>query len=273
VVLVVVVVLLAVKAGTGNLGMSPPAPPSITPASPQIVSDVTGIPAAVYNEVGATSPAEVIAPPTAAVHQAPLVHDGKAVVFFYGAEFCGYCAGERWALVAALARFGTFAGLGYVRSSSTQSPAGIESFTFRTVAFRSRYVTLEAIERRTDYNPTGAEFTSLEKPDAQQGRLLTAFHVTGYPFIDFGNRYVANGPSYSPTFLSGLTWGQIGSSLSALDTTPRQAASQQPVAQTIVALANYYTAAICASTADHPGSVCESRAVAEATHALSGAAR
>lgn len=272
VVLVVVVVLLAVKAGTGNLGIAPPAPPPFTPASQQVVSDVTTIPASTYNAVGLASPAEVITPPAAAGDHAPLSSDGKAVVFFYGAEFCGYCAGERWALIAALSRFGTFTNLGYMRSTGTQSPAGIESFTFRDVSFKSRYVRFEAVERRSNYNPTGTSFTSLEVPDAQQAHLLAAFHVTGYPFIDFGNRYVTEGPSYSPTFLSGLTAGQIGSSLSTLAGDPHQPVAQQPVAQSIVALANYYTAAICASTRGQPGSVCESRAVVDAARSLSASA-
>jgi hypothetical protein len=259
VVLVVVVVLLAVKAGTGNLGVTPPAPPQIPPAPSDLVSQVTTIPASVYNEVGITSPAAPITAPAAAVHQPPLTRDGKPVVFFYGAEFCGYCAGERWALIAALSRFGTFANLGLMRSSSTQSPAGIESFTFRNATYHSRYLTLETIERRTGYNPTGSEFTTLQVPNAQQARLLAAFHVSSYPFIDFGNRYVTDGPSYSPTFLSGLTWSQIGQSLDQ----PRQ-----PVAQAIVSLANYYTAAICASTGDRPASVCASRGVTSAGHAM-----
>jgi hypothetical protein len=262
VVLVVVVVLLAVKAGTGNLGMSPPQPPQITPASPGLVSQVTAIPASVYDQIGVTSPAAVITPPVAVSHQAALTKGGKPVVFFYGAEYCGYCAGERWALVAALSRFGTFNGLGLMRSTGTQSPAGIETFTFRNATFRSKYVALETVERRTAYNPTGAGFTSLQVPSPAQSRLLVAFHVAGYPFVDFANRYVTSGPSYSPTFLSGLTWDQIGSFLSQ----PGQA--RQPVAEGIVSLANFYTAAVCASTGQRPAAVCDSRGVEVAAGAM-----
>ncbi len=260
VVLAIVVVLLVVKASTGNLGSSPPTPPQITPAPSDLVGQVTGIPASVFNQIGVTSPAVPITPPVAAPSGvSPLERDGKPVVFFYGAEFCGYCAAERWALIASLSRFGAFANLGLIRSTGTQYPAGIESFTFRNTTYRSKYLVLETIERRSDYNPTGAEFTSLQKPSASETRLLTTFHVVGYPFIDVANRYVTDGPSYSPSFLSGLTWSEIGSYLDE---------PQQPVAEAVVALSNDYSAAVCASTGGHPGSVCHSRGVLSAAHAM-----
>ena len=40
------------------------------------------------------------------------------VVFFYGAEFAPYAAAERWPLILALSRFGTFNQLGLMQSSS-----------------------------------------------------------------------------------------------------------------------------------------------------------
>ena len=40
------------------------------------------------------------------------------VVFFYGAEFAPYAAAERWPLILALSRFGTFHRLGLMQSSS-----------------------------------------------------------------------------------------------------------------------------------------------------------
>jgi hypothetical protein len=149
-----------------------------------------------------------------------------------------------------------------MRSTGTQSPAGIETFTFRNTTYHSKYVALETVERRSAYNPTGAGFTSLQVPSTAESRLLVAFHVTGYPFVDFANRYVTAVPSYSPTFLSGLTWDQIGSFLSQ----PGQA--RQPVAEAIVSLANYYTAAVCASTGERPSTVCDSRGVETAAHAM-----
>ena len=45
--------------------------------------------------------------------------DGKPGVLYIGAEFCPFCATERWAMVNALGRFGTFSGLKITNSSTT----------------------------------------------------------------------------------------------------------------------------------------------------------
>ena len=38
-----------------------------------------------------------------------------------GAEYCPYCAAQRWAMIVALSRFGTFSGLTTVHSASATS--------------------------------------------------------------------------------------------------------------------------------------------------------
>ena len=45
--------------------------------------------------------------------------DGKPGVLYIGAEYCPFCATERWAMVNALGRFGTFSGLKITNSSTT----------------------------------------------------------------------------------------------------------------------------------------------------------
>ena len=42
---------------------------------------------------------------------APLTSGGKPEMLYIGAEYCPYCAAERWAMIVALSRFGTFSGL------------------------------------------------------------------------------------------------------------------------------------------------------------------
>ena len=57
---------------------------------------------------------------------------------FVGAEFCPYCALERWALVVALFRFGTFSNLGQtISSSSTDVYPGLQSWSFKDSTFTS----------------------------------------------------------------------------------------------------------------------------------------
>src|ERR1700748_114376 len=50
----------------------------------------------------------------------PLVEGGKPLVMFMGAEWCPFCATERWALVEATSRFGKWSGLGELSSRSGQ---------------------------------------------------------------------------------------------------------------------------------------------------------
>jgi hypothetical protein len=44
---------------------------------------------------------------------------GKPEVLYIGAEYCPYCGTERWSMIVALSRFGTFRGLKEIRSSPT----------------------------------------------------------------------------------------------------------------------------------------------------------
>src|SRR5262245_32109496 len=46
----------------------------------------------------------------------PLLDAGGPVVFFMGAEWCPFCASERWALVEATSRFGEWRDLGELLS-------------------------------------------------------------------------------------------------------------------------------------------------------------
>ena len=55
------------------------------------------------------------------------------VVFFYGAEFAPYAAVQRWPLILALSRFGTFNQLGLMQSSATTAFANLSTFTFWNV--------------------------------------------------------------------------------------------------------------------------------------------
>ena len=105
----VVVVMVGVSAFLRN-----PAPTSSGgPGSgdtEQVVAAVTNVPASALDAVGA---GQGITPPVALPPSVPpVVSDGAPEVLYIGAEYCPFCAVERWPLVVALSRFGTFAGLG-----------------------------------------------------------------------------------------------------------------------------------------------------------------
>ena len=98
-VIVVVAVLVVVKVATGSSAGATSYTP-VTPAPASVVNDVTNIPASVYNKVGVTFPstAQPVSPPTMLKSQPPLTIGGKSpAMLYYGAEYCPYCAAERWA--------------------------------------------------------------------------------------------------------------------------------------------------------------------------------
>ena len=67
------------------------------------------------------------------------------------------------------------------------------------------------------------------------------------PVLDFGNRSVFVGASFSPLVLKQQTWSQIAAAL-------RDPASL--AGQAILGTANYITAAICQLTGDQPARAC-----------------
>ncbi len=109
-VVVIIVALVVVKAaGSGNANNNSFTP--VTPAPASVVHDVTNIPPSVYDTVGVTSSTFNVTPPTVVQGQPPLTIDGKTPsMLFVGAEYCPFCAAERWGMTAALSRFGTWSG-------------------------------------------------------------------------------------------------------------------------------------------------------------------
>jgi thiol-disulfide isomerase/thioredoxin len=172
----------------------------------------------------------------------PLTSSGKPEMLYIGAEWCPYCAAERWAMAVALSRFGTFSPLHGLHSSPTDVYPNTATLTFYRSTFTSRYLVFTPIENE-DIN-----HNLLVKPTSAQQALWSKYEPpgNGYPFIDIGNRYVSSA-TYDPQVLAGKTWNQIASALHD----PSSA-----VAQGAVGSANLFTAAICKMTGNVPANVC-----------------
>ena len=244
---------------------SSPTVETFNPAPSSLVASVAAVPASVYDAVGVTSPANPVTPPQpAAAPGSPLwraTANGEPVVFFYGAEFAPYAAAERWPLILALSRFGTFNQLGVMQSSSTTAFANLSTFTFWNVSYNSRWVVLQAVERYSALNPTGARYLGLERPDARQSAAIATYgtSATTFSLLDVANRYVLGGAAFAPGVLAGLSQDQIAGDL---------AVPASPLTQAVVSAANEITAAICSVDGNRPGNVCESRGVLAADDAL-----
>lgn len=214
-------------------------PPLTTSATSQVVTTITGLPTSEFDGVGQGSATNLVKP----VSGAPLTGaTGKPEVFYYGAEYCPYCAAERWPLIIALSRFGTFSGLQTTSSSSTDIYANTPTFTFRNATYSSQYIDFVSVESQ---DRTGGP---LQTPTAQEQQLFSKYDTAGsIPFIDFGNRYASIGAMYLPDKIGGMSWQAVADSVQD---------SGSPQAQAIVGSANLITAAICRMTNDQPSAVC-----------------
>jgi hypothetical protein len=265
VVIVVVLVVVKVTSGSSTSSGSGSYTP-VTPAPASVVRDVTTIPESVYNKVG-VSDANVVKP-IVLTGKAPLTIDGTSpAMLYYGAEYCPYCAAERWAMTAALSRFGTWSGLKITASSHTDVDAETHTFSYYGSTYTSQYLTFKSIEAYSNV-PSDGYYTTLQTPTKAEQKIIEAGQSSipgatagsiSFPFVNINNVAIISGASYDPGILSGQTWSEIAGGLS--DPT-------NPATQAIVTTANYMTAAICASTKDAPSSVCDSPGVEAAAKAL-----
>ena len=260
-VVVAVLVLFIVLAASGP----PASPDALAPAS--LVSTVTGVSPSTLAAVGAGGVSDpLIKLPSST--KALSGTGGRPLVLMFGEDSCPYCAFERWGVVVALSRFGTFTDLHVTSSASNDAYPNTETFSFYGSSYTSAYVDFQGIEvADRDGNP-------LQTPTASQENLLTSYDAPPYvsqsgnplPFIDLGGRYLASGdPSVDytvsgqsitvpPELLEGLSAQQIAESLG--DTSNYQA-------KAILGDANYLTAGICELTGNQPGSVCGSSTITQ----------
>ncbi len=266
-VIVVVVAFIVVKANSKSSTTAAGASNGPTgTALAAVVKNATSVPSSTLNSVGAGS---ATAFPTTISGGTALTANGKPEMLYMGAEYCPYCAAERWAMVVALSRFGTFSGLSTVHSGIKDGSGNSEvypataTWTFAKATYTSKYLTFSSVEEQTNTPNTsaGSGYTTLQTPTTAQEALINKYDAPPYvssaskgsiPFIDFGNKYLISGASYSPQVLSGLTWSQVAAALSN---------PSSPVAKAIDGSANYITAAICALPHAYSASACTSSVV------------
>jgi hypothetical protein len=262
-VIAVVVVIIVVGPGSSSGSKTSSNGPTGS-ALASVVSNVTGVPTATLDKIGDGGGA-VSSKPAAITGGTALTANGKPEMLYMGAEYCPYCAAERWSMIVALSRFGTFSGLTTTHSASVNGAGGTEPYpntptwTFHGSTFTSKYVTFTPVEMETNTpDKSNGGYTNLETPTKAQQALLNKYDVPPYvpsgsngaiPFIDFGNKYLIAGASYNPQVLSGLSWAQIATDLKNPDS---------DVAKGIGGTANYITAAICKMTGNQPASACTS---------------
>ena len=246
---VAVVVVLAVIIGAFLIYRWYSTPLPLASPSPNttaaLISQITSLPASQFESTGAGS-ADLSR--IKKVSGTPLTGaTGKPQVFYVGGEFCPFCAAQRWPLIIALSRFGTWSGLEATSSSETDVYPNTPTFTFRAAKYTSQYIDFRGLET------TDRQKNPLQSPSAAESAVLSKYNPGDtIPFIDFGNLYVVNGAMYKPDVLGGQSWQAV---LDAVKD-PSSVASAS-----VIGSANVLTAAICKMTADKPANVCTTAAI------------
>ncbi len=261
-VLAVVAVLVVVKVTTGAGG--PSSGKAATAASSTVLAKVAGVPATTLDAVGVgtarTSPTAITAP--------PLTAGGRPEVLYVGAEYCPYCAAERWAVAVALSRFGTLHGIGETHSSASDVYPSTATLSFHGATYTSSLLSFVAREIQGNQVVNG-QYAPLDKLTAEQDALVKKYDAPPYvkgssgaiPFIDIGGKYIVSGASYDPGVLQGKSHEEIASALA--DPTSK-------IARAVDGTANYLTATLCSLTGNQPSAVCTSQAVTAAAAKLAG---
>jgi thiol-disulfide isomerase/thioredoxin len=251
VVLAIVLAFVLIKLNSGSSGSSGTSGSSSSvtgtalPAS--VNRHVTGVPVSTLNTIGEGSVLSYNPSPISAIAGAALTSNGKPEMLYIGAEYCPYCAALRWSMAVALSRFGTLSPLRGIHSSPTDAFPNTATLTFYKSSYASKYLVFTPVENET------VTRAPLQQTTAEQQKIWETYEpdvsTRGYPFIDFGNKYLIKAPIYDPSVLAGQTWSQIASALHD---------PSSPIAQGVNGAANLITAAICKTTGNQPAKVCTS---------------
>jgi hypothetical protein len=210
------------------------------PVSPTVLSQLAGVSLNTLGQVGSNQ--ANVSPTKTTGNATPLLLNGKPEVLYMGAEYCPYCAAERWSMIVALDKFGNFTGLKYMQSSSTDIYPSTPSFTFVGTTYTSPYISFVSVEQ-LDRNSK-----PLETATANETALLNQYDSkASIPFVDFANLYAITGSQYSPSVLTNANWTQIASQLDNVSS---------PYALNIDGAANHLIGTICKIDGGSPSSVC-----------------
>lgn len=234
------------------------------PADPTVIQNLTSVPQSTWEAVGKGSVRQ-----NAFTHssgQPPLTGPNGHPEFFYvGGEYCPYCGAERWAMINALSRFGTFSNLSQIQAYELNIP----TFSFYGSKYTSQYVDFVPKEiKGNQLDQSQQNYVDLEKLTPDEQKTFQQYDSSlGFPFVDIGNVYTAVGVSYDYTILldgqgNPQPWSTIANSLHTQKT---------PYAQGILGTANYMTAGICSLTGQKPGNVCNTPVIQQIEQEMSKA--
>jgi len=174
--------------------------------------------------------------------------EGKLQVFFMGAEYCPFCAAERWAVVRALQRYGQWNGLKQTISAARDEPfLNLPTFDFTEATYASSQIEFVARELKN------REFKPLQKLTKAEEKLVRKYNPEmEIPFVLVAGRFMQIGAGFSPKIFIGHTFRQTETELKKIESEIRK---------TIDAEGNIIAALLCASGL--PPELCKETGVAE----------
>jgi thiol-disulfide isomerase/thioredoxin len=173
---------------------------------------------------------------------------GKLFVFFMGAEFCPYCAAERWAIVRSLQKFGQWDGLKQTISAARDEPfLNLPTYDFTKATYTSPHIEFVAREIKD------REFRPLQKLLKTEEKLLRKFNPKKeIPFLLIGGRFTQIGSGFAPKIFIGHTFRQTETELKKVESEIRKTIDDE---------ANIISALLCVSGL--PPELCKETGTAE----------
>ncbi|MDQ2875711.1 MAG: DUF929 family protein [Actinomycetota bacterium] len=264
----VVIAAVALASNLGGKGGPGPAPAQGGPYRPPsaagtyqlpagAVSRVEGVPvsALIANAQAQLGRGQVTLPERLPPAAPPLSSGGRPEVMFICAEYWSQCAAERWALVMALSKFGTFDTLKGTTSSATGTSPEIPTFSFYGATYSSKYLSLVTDELETNTDVGEGEYPLLQPPTPQEMTMMKAWDRAPYttvtlslPFAYVGGRFLITTAQYDASAISQMSFQAAAASIISSAT--------DPVSRHAEAAAGYLVADFCALTREQPARVC-----------------
>jgi thiol-disulfide isomerase/thioredoxin len=236
--------------GGGGGGHKTGGTPGTYAIPPALQKKVENVPLSALVAEAKTEPSGTTPPARLAATAPPLTVGGKPEILYVGAEWCPYCAAERWALVMALSKFGTFGPLRGTTSSSDDINPSTPTFSLYRAKYTSSYFTFVPVEEETDTH------APLQAPTAAQSALFAQFDAPPYisqanagsiPFIYFDGKYLVLGAQYDAGAIAGKSFTSA---------VPYMTSGTNSTSKGAEAAAGYLVGDICSLTHDQPASVC-----------------
>lgn len=249
---VIAFLLVSILGGKGSHTAPPAKGTYRLPAA--ALSELNNVPVSLLLKNAETSNVNQVTPPDMLPPNAPrLRSNGHPEIIYIGTPFCASCAGERWALVIALSKFGTFKNLSGTTSSDIH-PGG-PTFSFYGATYTSKYLSFVTDEQSPVSVKRSAGFyeNSLTLSE-QEHNIMTAWDVAPYttqsgsvPFLYIGGKFLLSGFQYD----AGTLWKMSFQATAKMMTSGTTAVSKH-----VEAAAGFLVRDFCALSHQQPAAVC-----------------